>query len=47
MTTRKLLTGGGLLIGLYLAVAYATGTGRVIDASTRGGVGIIRAFQGR
>jgi hypothetical protein len=44
---RKALVIGGSLIGLYLVVAYATGSGKVIDASTRGASGVIKAFQGR
>lgn len=34
-------------IGMYLTLAYATGSGRVIGAAGNSGVGIIRAFQGR
>jgi hypothetical protein len=34
-------------IGMYLAFAYATGTGRVIGSAGDAGVGVIRAFQGR
>ncbi len=38
---------GGLLIGTYLLVYYATGAGRVIGAGGQATSGVIRAFQGR
>jgi hypothetical protein len=38
---------GGLLIGTYLLVYYATGAGRVIGASGQATTGVIKAFQGR
>lgn len=38
---------GAMLIGTYLVVAYATGSGQVITALTQGGQNVIRAFQGR
>lgn len=44
---RDALRIGGLLIGTYLVVYYATGAGRVIGAGGDTGVGIIKAFQGR
>jgi hypothetical protein len=36
-----------MLIGTYLVVAYATGSGTVINAATAGGRNLITAFQGR
>lgn len=41
-----LLYGAGL-IGLYLAVAYATGGGQLLSSAGTAGVGVIKAFQGR
>lgn len=38
---------GATLIGLYLVVAYATGSGRLINASSSGASNVIKAFQGR
>lgn len=38
---------GAGLIGLYLAVVYATGFGNDIKASSSGATGVIKAFQGR
>jgi hypothetical protein len=38
---------GGLLIGTYLLVYYATGAGRVIGAGGQATTGVIKAFQGR
>jgi len=35
------------LIGLYLAVVYATGFGNDIKAGSGGGVNVIKALQGR
>lgn len=35
------------LIGLYLAVVYATGFGNDIKASSSGGTSVIKALQGR
>lgn len=43
----KYVKGAGLLIALYLGVAYATGSGRLIDSGSKGAVGVIKAFQGR
>ncbi|MGI8685125.1 MAG: hypothetical protein ACR2MO_08585 [Acidimicrobiales bacterium] len=44
---RNALKLSSALIGLYLVVAYATGSGKVITASTTGAGGVIKAFQGR
>lgn len=44
---KKILTYSGGLIALYLAVAYASGTGSVIRAGANGGSTIIKSFQGR
>lgn len=44
---RQALKLGGVLIGMYLLVAYATGSGKVISTTTSGGVGLIKALQGR
>lgn len=35
------------LIGLYLVVAYATGSGTVISALSNGAPNVVKAFQGR
>lgn len=35
------------LIVVYLGVAYATGSGRLIDSSTSGAALLVKAFQGR
>ena len=43
----KFVKYGAPLIAIYLAVAYASGTGRVISTGTTGGANIIKAFQGR
>jgi hypothetical protein len=36
-----------ITIGVYLGVAYATGGGKLIKAGSAGGVGLIKALQGR
>lgn len=38
---------GSVLIGTYLVVAYASGSGRVIDAAASGSTKLVKAFQGR
>ena len=38
---------GATLIGLYLLVAYATGSGSLISNTTKGAVNVVKAFQGR
>lgn len=43
----KLAKYGAVLIAGYLAVAYATGTGRVLSTATTGASNVIKAFQGR
>ncbi len=44
---RTIVRYGATLIGIYLVVAYATGSGTVIEKGTAGAGGVIRAFQGR
>lgn len=44
---RTFLKYGTMLIGTYLLVAYATGSGRVLDSVSGGSEKVIRAFQGR
>ena len=44
---RKALIYGGALIGLYILVANATGTGTLLQDSTAGATGVITALQGR
>jgi hypothetical protein len=44
---KKALVIGGSLIALYLGVFYSTGAGTLINDSTRGATGVIKAFQGR
>jgi len=46
-TVRKVVVGVGGLIGLYLVVAYATGSGKVIDSGARGSATVIKSLQGR
>lgn len=46
-TTKTALKYTAGLIGLYLAVVYATGFGNDIKAGTGGGVNVIKALQGR
>jgi hypothetical protein len=43
----KALKYGAVLIGLYIAAAYATGFGQSLTAGGNAGSGIIKAFQGR
>ena len=45
--TRQFLKYGAGLIALYLGVAYATGSGRLLSEGSKGTAGIIKAFQGR
>lgn len=44
---RKFLVYGAGLIGLYLVVVNFGGFVRDTNAASNGGVGIIKAFQGR
>ena len=44
---RKALVYSAGLIGVYLVVNYATGTGTVLNAGASGASTVIRAFQGR
>jgi hypothetical protein len=44
---KKLATYGAGLIALYLAVAYASGTGSLLSKGTGGATSIIKALQGR
>lgn len=43
----KALKFGTVLIAVYLAVAYASGTGRVLSTGATGASNVIKAFQGR
>lgn len=43
----KFLRYGAGLIAIYLAVAYASGTGRVLSTGSTGAANVIKAFQGR
>jgi len=38
---------GAVLIGIYLAVAHGTSSGRLVSSGSKGGATIIKAFQGR
>jgi hypothetical protein len=38
---------GAGLIGLYLAVYYATGSGTLLQQGQSGAIGLVKAFQGR
>jgi hypothetical protein len=44
---RQFLKYGAGLIGVYLLVAYATGSGRVLSAGAQGASNVVKAFQGR
>ncbi len=44
---RQVLRYSALLIGIYLFVAYASGSGTVIEAASAGAQNTIKAFQGR
>lgn len=44
---RKLVVYTGGLIALYLLVEHATGAGTLFTKGSAGGVGIIKALQGR
>lgn len=44
--TKDLKIGAGL-IALYLLVYYASGAGKLITSGSKGGVDVIKAFQGR
>lgn len=46
MGKKALLYSTGL-IAMYLAVAYGTGFAKAVNAGSAGGVGVIKAFQGR
>jgi hypothetical protein len=35
------------MISLYLLVAYASGSGRVISAASTGATNLVKGFQGR
>lgn len=47
MNTNRALKGIGLLIGLYIVVTYASGSGKVITSGGDSGSKIIRTLQGR
>lgn len=38
---------GGLLIGMYLLAAHATGWGQLMTNAGTAGSGIVKTFQGR
>jgi len=44
---KKTLTYTAGLIALYLAVAYASGTGSLLSKSASGATSVIKALQGR
>lgn len=44
---RKALGTAGLLIGMYLVAAHATGWGRLMLNAGTAGSGVVKAFQGR
>ena len=44
---KKIAFYGFVTIGIYLAVAYSTGAGRVLTAGSSGLGSLIRDFQGR
>lgn len=44
---RKYASLGAGLIGLYLVVSYASGSGELIDKGTKGLATVVKSFQGR
>jgi hypothetical protein len=44
---KKALMGTGILIGIYLFVANATGAGRLISSASSGGSQFVKTLQGR
>lgn len=44
---RKIITYGFIAIGAYLALRYFQGASKDTHALSSGGVGLIKAFQGR
>lgn len=44
---RTALKYSAVLIGVYLAVSYATGAGRLLTSGGAAGAGLVKAFQGR
>lgn len=44
---RQFLKYSAGLIGVYLVVAYATGSGKFVTAASAGGSNLIKSFQGR
>lgn len=44
---RKVAYYSAVVMGLYLAFAYGTGSGAVVDKSTAGAANVVRAFEGR
>lgn len=44
---RKVITYVGGLIALYLVVEHYTGAGTLLDKGAGGGVGLVKALQGR
>lgn len=44
---RTALKYGAVLIGMYLAVAYATGSGELLTKGAQGTTQVIKAFQAR
>ena len=45
--TFRVIKMGGVLIGVYLALAYATGAGRLMLAGADGTVKVVKVLQGR
>lgn len=44
---RQFLKYSAGLIGLYLLVAYATGSGKVISSASSGAANLVKTFQAR
>jgi hypothetical protein len=44
---RKALATGGILIGMYLLAAHATGWGKLLLNTGTAGSGVIKTLQGR
>lgn len=47
MGGKQALKYSATLIGLYLVVVYATGSGKVIKAGSDGAGNLVKTFQGR
>jgi len=44
---KKIFVGTGVLIGMYLLVANATGAGKLLSSGSSGATSVIKTLQGR